>query len=132
MVEECIMNASRLIQIVRRMVLFTSLVLALWVPIPVSHAAEMVSGGGIPEFIKAPESSDHSAALTGETPALADWVEEIKNSLGMYKTNYPASNFAPYLAKLDLVRDAVGRGDRRVVKSEMGAFFKMLAKRDYG
>ncbi|MGH7773617.1 MAG: hypothetical protein ACREQA_15440, partial [Candidatus Binatia bacterium] len=46
--------------------------------------------------------------------------------------NYPTSDFAPFLTKLNLVRDAVGRGDRRAVKIEMGAFFKMLAKREHG
>ena len=31
-----------------------------------------------------------------------------------------------------LVRDAVGTGNRRAVKNEMGAFFNMLLKRDHG
>jgi len=126
------MKSSRTVLFIRRTVLFTSLLVMPWVPILASEAGELPSGGGIPEFIKAPQSSDHNAPITVGTPAQAGWVEEIRNSLGMYKTNYPTSNFAPYAAKLDLVRDAVGRGDRRAVKTEMGAFFKMLAKRDHG
>ena len=125
------MKSSRIVLFIRRTVL-TSLLLMPWIPILASQAGELASGGGIPEFLKAPQSSNHNAPITVGTPAQAGWVDEIRNSLGMYKTNYPASNFAPYVAKLDLVRDAVDRGDRRVVKTEMAAFFKMLAKRDHG
>ena len=45
-------------------------------------------------------SAEPQAATTG-TPAQTAWVEEIKDSLAMYKTNYPTSNFAPYVTKLD-------------------------------
>ena len=38
----------------------------------------------------------------------------------------------PYLDTLTLVRDAVGRGDRPVVKREMDTYFSMLAVQAYG
>ena len=66
------------------------------------------------------------------TPAQAIWVDEIKNSLEVYKANYPSSNFSPYQTKLNLVGDALSRGDRRAVKVEMSAFLKMLATRAHG
>jgi hypothetical protein len=66
------------------------------------------------------------------TSAQATWVDEIKNSLGVSKANYPSSNFAPYQTKLNLVGDAVSRGDRRAVKMDMGSFLKMLATRAHG
>ena len=126
------MKSSSTILFIRRTVLLTSLVLMPWVPTLASEAGESFSTGGIPEFLTVPQPSDHNAPITVGTPAQAGWVGEIRNSLGIYTANYPASNFAPYLAKLDLVRDAVDRGDRRVVKTEMAAFFTMLVKRDHG
>jgi len=60
-------------------------------------------------------------------------VDDIANTLGPYfKTHYPTSDFTAYLKKLTLVRDAEGRGDRRTVEVEMGAFFTMLTNRSQG
>ncbi|MGQ0811684.1 MAG: hypothetical protein ACT4OO_10740 [Nitrospiraceae bacterium] len=66
--------------------------------------------------------------------ALAEntWVDEITNSVAFYKTNYPTSNWDPYLGELNLVREALHRGDQRLVRSEMGKWFKMLRNREYG
>ena len=101
-----------------------------WATGTASPAAEVFTRGAIPEFMKAAEPSADNIPIG--TLASIDWVEEVRNYLSIYETNYPGSNFTPYLAKLDLVRDAVGRGDRRAVRNEMGAFFKMLAKRAHG
>ena len=60
------------------------------------------------------------------------WVDELSNSIGFYKINYPGSNWEPYQEKLVHVRDAIGRGDQRTVKVEMGKWFKMLRNRDHG
>jgi hypothetical protein len=60
------------------------------------------------------------------------WVDEIGNSLHVYQTNYPASNWEPYRHKLDVVKQAVTSGDQRTVKSEMGKWFKMLRAREHG
>jgi hypothetical protein len=65
-------------------------------------------------------------------PRPAGWVEEIQNSLQTYKASYPTSNFEPYLKTLGRVQDAAQRGDRRMVKTEMTGFFKMLARRSHG
>ncbi|MEW6542275.1 MAG: hypothetical protein AB1411_01545 [Nitrospirota bacterium] len=64
--------------------------------------------------------------------AQSNWVDEITNSLAFYKTNYPSSNWDPYLQKLNLVRDAMNRGDQRTVKVEMNRFFRMLQGRAHG
>jgi hypothetical protein len=66
--------------------------------------------------------------------ALAEstWVDELTNSVTFYKTNYPMSNWDPYLGKLVLVREAVNRGDQQTVKKEMSKWFKMLRKHEYG
>ena len=118
---------------IRRTVLLTSLALIPGLPVLFTHAAAMPPGSGIPEIMTVAQPPGEPQAVTAAgTPAQTAWVQEIKNSLAMYKTNYPASNFAPYVTKLDLVRDAVSTGNRRAVKTEMGAFFKMLAKRDHG
>jgi hypothetical protein len=61
------------------------------------------------------------------------WVDEIGPALGMYfKQKYPASNFAPCLEALDRVRVAVGQGDHRTAKIEMGLFLTMLAQQAQG
>jgi hypothetical protein len=52
-------------------------------------------------------------APTTEVAAQATWLNEISNSLKVYKGNYPSSNFAPYQTKLDLVRNALSREGRR-------------------
>jgi hypothetical protein len=66
--------------------------------------------------------------------AMADgaWADELANSLTFYRANYPTSDRDPYVQKLMLVRDAIGRGDQRTVKVEMGKWFKMLRNRDHG
>ncbi len=66
--------------------------------------------------------------------ALAEstWVDEITNSVAFYKSNYPTSNWNPYLGQLVLVREAVNRGDQRTVRTEMTKWFRMLRQRDYG
>ena len=127
---------------IRRTVVLTSLALIPWVPALLAHAAELSPGGGIPDFM-AGQPSMHRDALVlmtapaqatpaQATPAQAIWVDEIKNSLEVYKANYPSSNFSPYQTKLNLVGDALSRGDRRAVKVEMSAFLKMLATRAHG
>lgn len=60
------------------------------------------------------------------------WVDEIGNSLHVYQTNYPTSNWEPYSHKLDVVKQAVTSGDQKTVKSEMGKWFKMLRVREHG
>lgn len=64
--------------------------------------------------------------------AQTNWVDEIGNSLNFYKINYPTSNWEPYSAKLETVKQAVNGGDQRKVKVEMGKWFKMLRARDHG
>jgi len=70
--------------------------------------------------------------LAGAALAQSNWVDEITNSLAFYKTNYPTSNWDIYQQKLNLVRDAVNRGDQRTVKVEMNKFFRMLQGRANG
>ena len=65
-------------------------------------------------------------------PAAVTWVDDMRNSLGIYMWNHPASQLKPYLETLTLVRDAEGRGDRRMVKLEMDTYFSMLAMRAQG
>ncbi|HEV8620167.1 MAG TPA: hypothetical protein VGQ79_04000, partial [Nitrospiraceae bacterium] len=127
----------RIFLFIRRTVVLTSLALIPWFPAPLAPAAELSPGGGIPEFMTMQPSMQRPALLMMTAPAQtssaqATWVDEIKNSLGVYKANYPGSNFSPYQTKLNLVGDALSRGDRRAVKVEMGAFLKMLATRAHG
>lgn len=78
-------------------------------------------------------SPSGSAPPHGGVSSQLNWVDDIINALGQYfKANYPNADFVPYLKHLTLVRDALGREDRRTVKVEMGAFFKSLANRSYG
>jgi hypothetical protein len=64
--------------------------------------------------------------------AQTNWVDELTNSVSFYKTNYPNSNWDPYLSELSLVKEALARGDQRIVRSKMGNWFKMLRNRDHG
>ena len=96
-----------------------------------ANAAEQPPGEGIPDIMAAQSSMMRDASATGNA-ALSTWLREIMNSLDAYTVTYPSSNFAPYQTKLNLVGDALSRGDRRAVKVELGAFFKMLAKRSHG
>ena len=68
----------------------------------------------------------------GVALAQTNWVDELTNSVSFYKTNYPTSNWDPYLSELTLVKEALIRGDQRVVRAEMGKWFKMLRNREYG
>jgi hypothetical protein len=68
----------------------------------------------------------------GVALAQGTWVDEIGNALTFYKASYPNSNWDPYIQEITLVRDALGRGDQRVIKKEMGTFFKMLRVRAHG
>ena len=127
----------RIFLFIRRTVVLTSLALIPWFPAPLAPAAELSPGGGIPEFMTMQPSMQRPALLMMTAPAQttsaqATWVDEIKNSLGVYKANYPGSNFSPYQTKLNLIGDALSRGDRRAVKVEMSAFLKMLATRAHG
>ncbi len=68
----------------------------------------------------------------GGAGAQASWIDEIVTSMNFYKTNYPTSNWEPYHQKLNVVREALGRGDQKTVKLEMGRFFRMLQTRAHG
>jgi hypothetical protein len=116
-----------------RIVILTSLALICWLPALSTQAADHLPGAGIPEFMGAQPASGHHAPTTVVGPARPTWVDDIANALGSYfKTHYPTSDFTSYLKKLALVRDAEGRGDRRTVEVEMGAFFTMLTNRSQG
>lgn len=70
--------------------------------------------------------------MTSWVWAEAGWIDELTNSLSFYKTTYPGSGWDRYEKKLAVVREAVNRGDQGTVKTEMGAFFKMLRARAHG
>ena len=57
------------------------------------------------------------------------WTDEITNSITLYKSLYPSSNFEPYSAQLTLVKEAVMKGNKKGVRTEMRKWFKMLRKR---
>ena len=99
---------------IKRVLIMASLTMSPWIPLLPGQAA------------------DQLPAIAAVAPAQVTWVGEIRNSLDLYKKTYPASDFAPYFKKLNLVEDALGHGDGRSVRIEMGAFFKMLATRAYG
>ncbi len=61
-----------------------------------------------------------------------NWVDELTNSVAFYKSNYPSSNWEPYMGKLAIVKDALASGDQRAVRTEMGKWFKMLRSREHG
>ncbi len=60
------------------------------------------------------------------------WTDEISNSLTLYKSLYPSSNFKPYDAQLTRVEEALNKGDKKGVRTEMRKWFKMLRKRAHG
>lgn len=103
-------------RIVTLVVLALALAMILWrLSVPSANAAEQLPAG--------------TAAATALE---SGWVVQISNSLAIYKTNYPASNFAAYQSRLTEVKAALDRGNRKAVKTEMNAFFKMLHKRSEG
>lgn len=73
-----------------------------------------------------------SLMMLGVAFAESTWVDEISNSLTFYKASYPGSNFEPYLQRLNRVKDALGQGDKRTIRVEMGKWFKMLRNREHG
>jgi len=111
--------------------IIAGLMVGAWMGASSANAAEQPPGEGIPDIMAAQSSMMRDASSTGNA-AQSTWLREIRNSLDAYTVTYPSSNFAPYQTKLNLVGDALSRGDRRAVKVEMGAFFKMLAKRSHG
>lgn len=73
-----------------------------------------------------------SSLLLGTAFAQQSWIDDINTSLNFYKTSYPGSNWEPYSQRLQTVKEAVDRGDTKIVKTEMGKWFKMLRTRDQG
>src|SRR5438105_14154911 len=116
-----------------RLLIIASLALTLWIPLMI-EAADRVPGSGIPEIMDGPISSHaNPPATTTVAPAQTTWVDDIANALGSYfKANYPTYDFAPYLKKLTLVREALGRGDGRTVQVEMGGVFQFVTNADQG
>ena len=68
----------------------------------------------------------------GVALAQTNWVDELTNSVSFYKSNYPTSNWDPYLSELTQVKEGLARGDQRIVRTKMGKWFKMLRNRDQG
>jgi len=60
------------------------------------------------------------------------WIDELSNSVSFYAASYPGSNWQPYQDRLTVIRDAVSRGDQRVVRTEMTKWFEMLRQRKHG
>lgn len=60
------------------------------------------------------------------------WTDEIANSITLYESLYPSSNFKPYIAQLTRVEEALAKGDNKGVRTEMRKWFKMLRKRAHG
>jgi hypothetical protein len=73
-----------------------------------------------------------SLCAVGIALAAGPWVDEIANALSFYKASYPTSNFDPYLATLEKIREGANRGDQKIVKVEMDRFLKMLLARTNG
>ena len=73
-----------------------------------------------------------TSLLFGHVGAQQSWIDEINGSLNFYKTSYPGANWEPYSQRLAVVKDAIGRGDSKTVKTEMGKWFRMLRTRDQG
>lgn len=70
--------------------------------------------------------------MTGRAEVQTNWIDELTNSVEFYKSNYPSSDWTPYVGKLTVVKDALARGDQALVRKEMGKWFKMLKNRDHG
>jgi hypothetical protein len=115
--------------VIKRTLLVASLALILWGPLPLTYAADQ---SPTPEIMAEQPSIQRDTPGAEITPLQGTWVDEIRNVLGIYKESYPASNFGPYLKKLNLIGEALDLGDGRIVKIEMGSFFTMLARRAYG
>ena len=115
---------------IKRTFIVASLALISWWPLPGTQAADGESR--IPEIMAGQPSIQRDVPEAEMSSVQVTWVDEIRNVLDIYTKNYPTSNFAPYLKKLNLIGDALGLGDGRIVKTEMGSFFTMLAKRAYG
>ena len=74
----------------------------------------------------------HRQASGSDESQTLDWIDELRIALGRYMWGH-SDHLNAYLDTLTLVRDAVGRGDRRTVKQEMDTYFSMLlADRAYG
>lgn len=69
---------------------------------------------------------------TSQAEVQTTWIDELTNSVSFYKSNYPASNWDPYLAKLTVVKEALARDDQPLVRKEMSKWFKMLRNREHG
>ena len=84
-----------------------------------------VSMGVHPSVYRISSGSDQSSTRNV-------WIDDLRNALGRYMWNHPDSKLDTYLETLTLVREAVGRGDRLMVKLEMDTYFRMLAMRSMG
>ena len=120
-------------------IIMTSLAVMSWLSVPPTQAAVQDLRTHIPLQEVPNGVPDTQPSLPSDAPVVKVpsaeliWVDDITNALHLYfKANYPAANFSSYLKQLTVMRDAVGRGDRRTVKVEMGMFLTMLANRNDG
>ena len=118
--------------VIKRTFMVVSLALILWGSVLLPQAADQPRAEGIPEIMAEQSSPGHDASAVAVTAVQANWVKEIRNFLEVFKGEDRTSNLDPYFTKLNLIGDALGQGDRRSVKVEMGSFFQMLARRAYG
>jgi hypothetical protein len=73
------------------------------------------------------------ALLCGGTVLAGDaWIDDVWNMVMFEKANYPQSDFAPYLQKLDRIRVGLDRDDQQIAKVETDRFLKMLLDRRHG
>lgn len=123
----------------KRCVIVAFLALMPWLSVTAAQAAvqslhtDTLVHEAPQQIADAQSSLESVAPVINAAPPQVAWVDDIVNAVRMYfKANYPAANFSSYLTILTAVRDAVDRGDRRMVKVEMGTFFTMLANRNDG
>lgn len=73
------------------------------------------------------------ALLCGGTALASEtWIDDVWNMVAFEKANYPTSDFAPYVQKLDRIKTGLDRGDQQIAKMETDRFLKMLMDRRHG
>ena len=70
--------------------------------------------------------------LAGVATADSNWTDQLIRSIDHLKKMYPSSNFEPYSHQLDIVREAVDKGDEDVIRMAMNTWFQMINKREHG
>jgi hypothetical protein len=73
-----------------------------------------------------------SLMLSGRSLGGQLWLDELRETLIIYKMFYPEGNWSPYLEKLRAVKEGITQANQQLVNTAMEEFLMMLQSQAHG